>query len=115
MHGNNLGNLNFVWKVSSNGEAAFSDSQPVIESVKEKIPIFHTREMKKQMFQKFGRLMSNMQPAVMRHIYRSFTGTACIALCISVVHYLSYFRGCLCFFHTSRIRKDQLHSYRILD
>lgn len=114
-HGNNLGNLNFVWKVSSNGEAAFSDSQPVIESVKEKIPIFHTREMKKQMFQKFGRLMSNMQPAVMRHIYRSFTGTACIALCISVVHYLSYFRGCLCFFHTSRIRKDQLHSYRILD
>ena len=75
IHGNNLGNLNFVWKVSSNSETAFSDSRSVIESVKKHISIFHTREMNNQMFQKFGHLMSNMQPGIMRHIYRSFTGT----------------------------------------
>lgn len=28
-HGNNVGNLNFIWKVSSNNETAFSESQPL--------------------------------------------------------------------------------------
>ena len=36
-HGNNTGNLNLVWTVSSNDESSFSDCQSVIECVKESI------------------------------------------------------------------------------
>ena len=43
-HGNNLGNLNFVWKVHSCDESAFSASQSVILKLQGKIPMFHTRE-----------------------------------------------------------------------
>ncbi len=73
-HGNNVGNLNFVWKVHATDETAFSTSQPVIESVKQAIPVFHTRAMRKTMFEKFGCLTSTVKPTVMRHIYRSLTG-----------------------------------------
>ena len=41
-HGNNVGNLSFVWKVHATDESdsAFSNSQSVIESVKQSIPVF---------------------------------------------------------------------------
>lgn len=52
-HGNNVGNLNFVWKVNSADESSFSDSQRVIEMVKKNIPVYHTRAMRKEMFQVF--------------------------------------------------------------
>ena len=73
-HGNNIGNLNFMWKVQSNDESAFSDSQAVIEQLKQWTPTYHTRAMRKRMLQEFGRLTSSVAPAVMRLIYRSLTG-----------------------------------------
>lgn len=73
-HGNNVGNLNFVWKVQSTSESSFSDCQPVIENVKRNIPIYHTRAMRREIFSLFGRLTSSVKPAVMRHIYRTITG-----------------------------------------
>ena len=82
MHGNNVGNLSFLWKVHSNDESAFSHSQSVIEHVKEYIPTYHTRTMRKEMFQRFGRLTSSVKPAVMRFIYRSLTGKPCKLVCI---------------------------------
>ena len=45
-HGNNIGNLNFVWKVNPNDESSSSDCQLVIERVKESIPTYHTRAMR---------------------------------------------------------------------
>lgn len=73
-HGNNVGNLSFLWKSGSSDEASFARCQPVIECVKQQIPVFHTIAMRREMFQRFGRLTSSVKPAVMRHIYRALTG-----------------------------------------
>ena len=48
-HGNSVGNLCFVWKVNSSDESSFSDCQSVIERVKESIPTYHTRAMRREM------------------------------------------------------------------
>ena len=73
-HGNNVGNLNFIWRVQSTSEESYSDCQSVIEKVKKNIPTYHTRAMRKELFTLFGRLTSSVKPAVIRHIYRSITG-----------------------------------------
>ena len=69
-----MGNLNFVWKVPSTDQSSFSDSQRVIEQIKKNIPTYHTRAMRKDMFQRFGLLTASVKPATMRFIYRSLTG-----------------------------------------
>ena len=73
-HGNNIGSLNFIWRVQSSSESSFSDCQSVIENVKKNIPTYHTRAMRRELFSLFGRLTSSVKPAVMRHIYRTITG-----------------------------------------
>lgn len=73
-HGNNVGNLHFVWRVMSSDESSFTDCQKVIDQVKGNIPIYHTRAMRRAMFDVFGRLTSSLKPAVARHLYRVFTG-----------------------------------------
>ena len=54
-HGNNIGNLHFLWKVSDTDDA-MSNSQQTIEKAKEEIPIYHTRAMRRALFEKFGRV-----------------------------------------------------------
>lgn len=73
-HGNNLGNLNFIWKVPFCDESGFSASQSVILKLQENIPTFHTRAMKKQMFERFDHLMPGVKPAILRHVYKALTG-----------------------------------------
>ena len=73
-HGNNVGNLHFMWKVASTDDSSFTDCQKVIEAVKKEIPVYHTRAMRKAMFDVFGRVTSSLKPAAARHIYRVFTG-----------------------------------------
>ena len=41
--GGNVGNLNFIGRVSGVEKDDFAKSLPVIETIKEKIPTFHTR------------------------------------------------------------------------
>ena len=72
--GNNSGNLNFVWKASSNVEESFDRSVQVIEEIKPLLPVFHTRAMRKMMFEKFGRISPSVKPAVLRYFYRDLTG-----------------------------------------
>ena len=79
-HGNNVGNLNFLWKIQGDEESAFSDSQRVVEQLKQHIPTYHTRAMRKEAFHQFGRLTSSVKPAAMRAIYRSLTGMHLINL-----------------------------------
>lgn len=40
--GRNVGYLNFIWKVSGVVKDDFAKSLPIIETIKEKIPTFHT-------------------------------------------------------------------------
>ena len=76
--GNNAGNLHFVWKLAANKpmEETFQDSVRVIERVKPLLPQYHTRAMRRAMFDKFGRVSPNIKPAVLRFFYRDLTGDA---------------------------------------
>ena len=83
-HGNNVGNVHFVWRVSGPNESSFIDSQRVIERAKESIPVYHTRAMRKEMFGVFGRLTPSLKPAVFWHIYRVFTGGCVLPACTCI-------------------------------
>ena len=93
-HGNNAGNLHFVWRVSGPIESSFSDSQQVIESAKESIPVYHTRAMRKEMFDVFGRLTPSLKPAVFQHIYRVFTGGCMLPACTCIPVLRSVIKPC---------------------
>lgn len=68
--------MHFVWKVAPDEtvEKCFEKSIGVIEQVKPHIPQFHTRTMRRTMFEKFGRVSPNINPAVLRFFYRDLTG-----------------------------------------
>ena len=74
--GNNLGNLNFVWKVESDVsiEHCFQSSQKVVEQIKPQLPQFHTRAMRQALFTKYGRVNSGVNPAVLCSFYKDLTG-----------------------------------------
>lgn len=71
-HGNNIGNVHFLWKVSGSADD-FSNSQHTIERAKEEIPVFHTRAMRRALFEKFGRVAPSIKPAILRALYRELT------------------------------------------
>ena len=49
-------------------------SQKVIEEIKPRFSVFHTRVMRTEMFMKFNLVSSNVKPAVLHHFYHSLTG-----------------------------------------
>ena len=73
-HGNNVGNTNFVWKVPEPSPDSFCQSQQTIEEVKQAIPTFHTRAMRRSLMQRYGRVTSNVKPAILCNIYIELTG-----------------------------------------
>ena len=72
-HGNNIGNLHFLWKCLNSPEEDISLSQQTIEKVKEKIPVYHTRSMRQALQSKFGRVTAGIKPCVLRALYRDLT------------------------------------------
>ncbi len=74
--GSNIGKMLFIWKVPGHEEFGeyLQQSQEVIEEIKKRLPVFHTRTMKATMFQKFGRITHGVKPAVLRHFYKELTG-----------------------------------------
>lgn len=71
--GSNLGKLAYVPE-GKDFAHYLQESQQVIEEVKNFIPVYHTRAMRSLLFSKYGRLTSNVQPAVLRHLYKELTG-----------------------------------------
>ena len=69
----NVGNLNFVWRVSGVDKEDFTKSLPTIEAIK-KIPTFHTRAMRNVLFTKFGRISPSVKPYMLRYLYSELTG-----------------------------------------
>ena len=82
--GSNIGLLLFIWKVPEGKDFGnyLQESQQAIEEVRKCIPVFHTRAMKSALFSKFGRLTSNVKPAVLRHFYRELTGEFVMSTCM---------------------------------
>ena len=77
--GNNCGNSYFLWQVRVPADAfsldeAFSSSQPIVEEIKKDLHFFHTRAMRAEFVQKFGRITSAVKPAVLRYFYKDLTG-----------------------------------------
>ena len=75
-HGNNVGNSHFIWRISE--EVTNSDlvvrSQYTIETLKSKMPIYHTRAMRSQLLSKYGRISPCLKPSLLRIMYRELTG-----------------------------------------
>ena len=79
--GSNIGNMHFLWRVPSDVEPVqcLEASQHCVETARQLIPVYHTRQMRSEMFKKFGRVSPAVKPAVLRHFYKSLTGkqTSC--------------------------------------
>ena len=74
MHGNNIGNMHFLWKVPDESSETFSRSLCIIDVAKESIPTYHTRAMKRSLMAKYGRVAPRMKPAILRSFYRELNG-----------------------------------------
>ena len=68
-HGNNIGDIHFVWKVPDYSPEAFSRSLRTIEMAKENVLVFHTRTMRKALLAKYGRVAPAMKKSVMLKWY----------------------------------------------
>ena len=74
--GSNIGNLQFLWKIPEDTDPStcFQTSQTTVEDIKKIIPIYHTRAMRKALFNKFGRVSPSTKPASLRYFYKELTG-----------------------------------------
>ena len=52
----------------------FKQIQSVVEEVKLLLPTFHTRAMRKVLFQKFGRVSTGVKPSIFRYFYKELKG-----------------------------------------
>ena len=68
----------FIWKVPDdfNVDAALTMNQQVISKLKSDLPVYHTRAMRKEFINAYGRFTSSTNPYVLRSIYRHLTGDA---------------------------------------
>ena len=73
-HGNNIGNLNFIWRVDDKGENGFTRSQSEIEHIKNMLPVFKTRAMRRAAFRRFGRLTPKLSSVAFNYMYKELTG-----------------------------------------
>ena len=73
-HGNNVGNLSFIWRVHNNDSDNYSRCVHVIEQVKLQLPSYKTRAMRAAAFDKFGRITPGMSPTAFQYIYKELTG-----------------------------------------
>jgi len=73
--GSNIGNIYWLWITDATDiSSAIQSCHQAIESIKSDIPTYHTRAMRKVMFDKFGLVSKNMNKAILHHFYRDLTG-----------------------------------------
>lgn len=74
--GSSVGNYHFIWRVPDafNIEAAVAENDKVIQSVRDLLPQYHTRAMRQDFVNMYGRLTSSARPYVLRDIYTELTG-----------------------------------------
>ena len=69
--------IHFVWKQPDTSiEAAFANSQTVIEEIKQSLPVYHSRAMRSELIQKFGCISPSVKPAVLRYFYKDLAGSS---------------------------------------
>jgi len=67
--GSNIGNLHWVWFTQKDDISSVLQScQPLIEDIKKALPVYHTRVMRKVLFEKFGLVSPNIKKSILRHL-----------------------------------------------
>ena len=74
-YGNNFGTMHFMWCIpeSITKSELLHQNMIVAQSVREKIQIYHTRGMRKDVMNTFGRICG-VKPKILREIYKCLTG-----------------------------------------
>ena len=73
--GGNIGYLNWLWhSTATDIDNALQTTQPLIEELKKHIPQYHTRAMRRSMFEKFGLVMPTTKKSVLRVFYKDLVG-----------------------------------------
>ena len=74
-HHSNVGNYHFVWKAPSplHEGASTCENLRLIEEIKKEIPVYHTRAMKREFFDLYGRLSPESKPYLLRSMYHTLT------------------------------------------
>ena len=73
--GSSVGNLHWIWHSKATDiDSALQSSQPLIEQLKKDIPQYHTRAMKRVMYEKFGLVTPSTKKSVLRHLYKDLVG-----------------------------------------
>ena len=82
--GSNIGNLHWIWFThEDNISSVLQSCQPIIKDVKKKLPVFHTRAMRKAVFEKFGLISPNVHKSILRHFHRDLTGDQSVSSSIT--------------------------------
>ncbi len=71
--GNNLGTLNFMWKVpvALSDEEVLKENVPNITRIQHDLPVYHTCFMRRQFIRCCSLISAEVKPAVLRHIYKT--------------------------------------------
>ena len=73
--GGSIGNLNWLWySTAKDIDNALQSTQPLIEELKKKIPQYHTRDMRRDTYEKFGLVMPTTKKSVLRVLYKDLVG-----------------------------------------
>ena len=72
-----MGNYYFLWKVSDEDsrDVQLTHTARQTAKIKEEIPVYHTRETKREFKLKFG-AVANAKPVYLREMYRQLTQDA---------------------------------------
>ncbi|XP_070571401.1 uncharacterized protein [Ptychodera flava] len=72
--GGNVGNFHFMWKVDTNDgeDTILTKATTLSTEIQELVPHFHTRQMRREFCDKFGKV-ANVKPVYLREMYRRLT------------------------------------------
>ena len=75
-HKSNVGSYHFIWKAPEDvhEESCCSENLKIVEKIREEVPVYHTRAMKREFFSLCGRITPKSKPHVLRAIYNALTG-----------------------------------------
>ncbi|XP_019855512.1 PREDICTED: uncharacterized protein LOC109584273 [Amphimedon queenslandica] len=72
-HNSNVGNYHFIWKAPLSASESSTENMRVIEEIKKEIPVYHTRAMRREFYNIYGRISPESKPYLLRSIYHALT------------------------------------------
>ena len=73
--GGNIGNMNWLWhSTATDINNALQTTQPHIEDIRKKIPLYHTWAMRRDIFDRFGLVCQQQKKSVLRALYKDLVG-----------------------------------------